>query len=127
MEKQLGAEAAGAADAAATVACSPENRAAAVSTQRVGATVKLVTVVEGEAISPHEHANSTGWLPYYRQAFGRAQQSQRATLPATSAPPQGTNDILIAFHRASPLRNKFRDFATSNKCAEVPTSPTSQG
>ncbi|KAH9382011.1 hypothetical protein HPB48_005459 [Haemaphysalis longicornis] len=35
-------------------------------------------------------------------------------------------DILIAFHRASPLRNKFRDFATSKKCAAVSTGPTSQ-
>ncbi|KAH9378586.1 hypothetical protein HPB48_009953 [Haemaphysalis longicornis] len=97
MEKQLGAEAAGAAGAAATVAPSLENRAASVSTQRVGATVNLVTIVEGEAISPYEHADSTGWMPYYRRVFGRAQQSQRATLPSYQCTTPGY-DILIAFH-----------------------------
>ncbi|KAH9377572.1 hypothetical protein HPB48_013672 [Haemaphysalis longicornis] len=85
MENHLDAEDADAASAAATVASSPEHRAAGVSTRRVGATVKLVSVVEGKAISPYEHDGSTGWLSYYHRAFGRAQRSQCAFSPYKSA------------------------------------------
>ncbi|KAH9373069.1 hypothetical protein HPB48_010215 [Haemaphysalis longicornis] len=90
MEKPLGAKAAGAAGAVAAIASSPEQRAAGVSTQRVGATVKMVTVVEGEAISSQEHADPTVWLPFYCRAFSRAQQIHLATLTATGSVHQGT-------------------------------------
>ncbi|KAH9367278.1 hypothetical protein HPB48_004421 [Haemaphysalis longicornis] len=87
MEKQLGTKAAGAAGAVAAITSSPEQRAAGVSTQRVGATVKMVTVVEGEAISPQNMlTRQDGYLSTTEPSVAPS----KVTLPPSPLPVQPT-------------------------------------